>query len=300
MTGAAGADPRQEIETHGYYVARGVLTAAEIDRLRTVAVEQMHPLAHVQRLGYIVKGAVAAMPDLAWLLRHPALLDSARQLLGDGPLVLCDCDCQLDVVGRWHRDDHDHRGSFFKGDHHARDECRIYRAALYLQDHADNDWGLKVRRGSHRQRQDDGLPVDDLRTRAGDIIFFDCRTNHIGIVPDPVERMLVGLGRRLQWPGWILGLKKAWWRLTGKPAKAAIFFAFGTPHPDTEDFCRAEITFRRMRWGHEKFRIDEDVAHAFDAAGVLTFDAALKRRFGPAVLDDMAAGKPLPEERLWT
>lgn len=292
--------PRQQLEADGYYVARRVLAPGDVDRLRRTLVGYMTANARTERLGYFDRAAAATVPDICWLFSHPKLLALVRELVGEERIVFCGCDTHLDTVSKWHRDDGDGNASYFQGDQYARDDCRVYRAVLYLQNHAENDRALKVKPGSHRRREAQGLPVEQTRPGIGDVVFFDCRTEHAGIIPDPVERPLQGIGRRMGWPRWTTRASRLYWRLAGKPHRAAIFFGYGPVNAATEDFCRAEIRWRRDWAGASRFRFSDEAAARLAGAGVLLYETELVRRLGDMVLGEFAALGKLPEERLWS
>ncbi|MGE0665877.1 MAG: hypothetical protein AB7O49_04885 [Sphingomonadales bacterium] len=290
---------RECLDTAGYWIAPGLLTSAETGRLRATLLDHFEHAGIDERLGRHQPGSAYIIPEMSWLFSHPAIVSALRDLLGPGQLVFCgNCDTHLDMLSHWHRDTNEHRGGCFAGDYLSRPDCRVYRAGIYLQDHDTGHLGLKVKRGSHRSRSSDGLPDERPRTREGDVAFFDIRLIHAGILPDPFERLLLGIGRRLGWPGWIRTLKQAWWRLTGKRRKISVFFTYGTVSPDTEDYCRYELELLRARLGATGLRLPPALRAGLREAGVLTYEDALEERYGPRALDDFAAGGALPP-RIW-
>jgi hypothetical protein len=302
MNGAdtlAAESPRHQIETYGYFVARGVLSPDEISRLRAALLDHFSRGGAAERLGRHQPGSAVAIPAIAWLFSHPAILASFRTLLGDARLVFCgNCDTHLNILSHWHRDTSEHAGGCFRGDYLSRSTCQVYRAGIYLQDHDTDHLGLKLRRGSHRVRAFRSLPTDRPPTKEGDVAFFDIRLIHAGIVPDPIERLLLIVGRRLRWPRWTQAAKNAYWRLTGKRRKLSAFFTFGLPNADTEDFCRFEMTSRRDRLGAGGVALPATLVAPLEAAGVTTYESELERRYGAGTVEAFARGGPLPP-RLW-
>lgn len=287
------------MEVDGYHVARGLLSGEEIARLRAPLERHFETGGTWERLGLYQGGLPCAVPELGWLFHHPAIVDRFRELLATDDIVFSgNAHANLNLISKWHRDTQEARGGVFDGDYFARPECRVYRAAVYLQDHTDG-LGLRIRRGSHRVREADALPAETLLTRTGDVIFFDYRTEHSGVLPDPFERAMIYAARRLKHPDWLVALKNGYWRITGKPRKLAIFFAYGGVDPDTETFCRFEMGIRRERVGADRCRLPEALRDNLARAGILTFEAVLEQRFGPDVLDAYALAGTLPKERLW-
>lgn len=291
--------PREMLEADGYWIGTGLLTGEETARLRATLLDHFSHGGVEERLGQHQPASAVMVPQLSWLFSHPRILARLRDLFGDDRLVFCgNCDTHLNMLSHWHRDTNEHIGGCFRGDYLARPDCRVYRAGIYLQDHDTDHLGLKVRRGSHRMRQPGDLPDDRPRTVEGDVAFFDIRLIHAGVLPDPFERLLLGVGRRLRWPGWISALKRAWWRLTGKHRKISAFFTWGTVSPDTEDYCRFELELQRKRMGEAALRLPTGLRAELKAAGVLTYEDALEEKYGPGALDGFVAGGALPP-RIW-
>ncbi|MEN3976266.1 hypothetical protein [Emcibacter sp. SYSU 3D8] len=292
--------PAQHIEADGYYVARDLLSRDEVARLRAELSRHFPSGGQPERLGRYQGGLPCALPGLAWIFHHPGIVTMFRELLGTREVVFSgNGHANLNLISKWHRDTQDKRGGVFVGDYFARPECRVYRAAIYLQDHTDG-LGLRIRRGSHRVRDATGLPADTLLTRTGDVIFFDYRTEHSGVLPDTFERAMIFAARTCDTPAWLVNLNDWYWKVTGKPDKLAIFFAFGTPGPDSEDFCRFEMGIRRERVGAEHCTLPAPLQSALKDAGVLTYEAALETRMGPHVLAQFAATGVLPGDRVWS
>lgn len=291
--------PAEQMEADGYYLGRNVLSRGEVACLRGLLAEHFADHGVEERLGWYQGGLPCALPQLTWLFHHPRIVAAFRELLGtDAVLFTGNAHANLNLLSKWHRDTQELRGGVFKGDYFARPECRVFRAAVYLQDHTDG-LGLRIRRGSHRVRDAAGLPEDTLLSREGDVIFFDYRTEHSGVLPDPFERLMVYGARKLNHPAWLTALKDRYWTLSGKPDKLAIFFAYGVVHPDTEDFCRFEMGIRRERVGADRCTLPQHLRSSLQEAGILTYEAALEQRFGPGILEDFARSGTLPEGRLW-
>ncbi|MEN3976264.1 hypothetical protein [Emcibacter sp. SYSU 3D8] len=293
------ASPRRLIETNGYWIAPGVLSREETANLRRTLLAHFRRGGVRERLGRHQPGSAIMIPGLHWLLCHPGILSAIRGLLGDGQLVFCgNCDTHLNMLSHWHRDINEHLGGCFRGDYLSRPDCRVYRAGIYLQDHDTDHLGLKVRRGSHRQRNPDGLPDERPRTHEGDVAFFDIRVIHAGVLPDPFEHLLLAIGRRLGWPRWVIAIKDAWWRLTGKHRKLSTFFTFGIVSSDTEDYCRFELELLRKRLGAQAVRLPAALRAALKSAGVLTYEDAIVQHYGDEAMNAFATGAPLPP-RIW-
>lgn len=291
---------RQQIETDGYAVVPGVLSPEDTAHLRRMLLEHFRLGGTRQGLGNYQGAAAATVPGLDRILCHPGLLAAFRELLGDGPLVFTgSSDLHLNVLNTWHRDSSALGKDAWSGDYFTRDGCRVYRACIYLQDHDKDGLGLNVRRGSHLRPGPDG-PLVTLGNRKGDIAFIDSRVLHAGVLPDPVENLMRGIGRRLGEPAWLAAIKDGWWRGSGKCERAALFLGYGLRSPEVEEFCRFDLLLRRRRVGGDRCLMRPALLAALEAAGVLTYETELIRRHGDGVLRAFAARGALPEERFWS
>ena len=148
------------------------------------------------------------------------------------------CDAHMNMLSWWHKDTSESRGSCFRGDYGSPD-CRVYRAGIYLQDHLTGQ-GLSVRRGSHYTRSLTEGPVETVATRAGDLILFDIRLTHAGQMADPIETLLLRLGRRLRREREVAAIKARYQAFLGKPKKLSVFFTYGVPGSYTDEYLRFE------------------------------------------------------------
>jgi hypothetical protein len=90
--------------------------------------------------------------------------------------------------------------------------------------------------------------AETLRTAAGDVVFFDIRLSHAGQFPDRVETALLRAARIAPLRTAATRAKHGYHRLMRKPDKLSLFFTYGAPAADTEEFCRFERT-RQLRGG---------------------------------------------------
>ena len=121
---------REKIEQDGYVVFRQVLTATELGRLRDTLTRHFEQHYEIEGLGRHQPNAAFAIPELDWLIAHPAILDSFREVLGGDRLVFTgNCDAHMNMLSWWHKDTSESRGSCFRGDYGSPD-CRVYRQRL--------------------------------------------------------------------------------------------------------------------------------------------------------------------------
>ncbi|MFM7067697.1 MAG: hypothetical protein ACKO0U_12855, partial [Gammaproteobacteria bacterium] len=151
----------------------------------------------------------------------------------------------------------------------------------------------------HKIRDGAAIPSTTVNCRPGDAVFFDARLMHAGVLPNRFENILRGAARRLGEPWWLYLPKEALWRARGRGRRLSLFVGFGLQSPDMEDFCRFDLQLRRQRVGGARCLTPARLRAALGSAGVACYETDLVRRFGQGVLDDFAAGKELPGERLW-
>lgn len=256
---------QRAVARDGFAIQRQLLDAAEVGRLRKGLKAHFARRWNWEGLGKHQPGAALAVPEIGWLFAHPGVVAAFRELTGsDRPVFTGNCDAHLNMLSWWHKDTSEKEGGCLPGDCFGRPSVPVFRAGVYLQDHDRDGHGLHVRRGSHRTRSLDQGEVESLRTRAGDVVFFDIRVTHAGQFADPLERALLKGARRLPAAAW--RAKEAWRALRGKQEKMSIFFTYGAPGPDTDFFCDFEAAAQRRRSG--ALTLPAGVAAALSARGV--------------------------------
>ncbi|MBV9045079.1 MAG: phytanoyl-CoA dioxygenase family protein [Alphaproteobacteria bacterium] len=240
MSEAANDPLAHELETNGYAIVRGVFDADEVSRLRQLAARHLATGGVPQVFGRVQPNAAVEIPALSWLFASDKVLSLFRRALRTDDIVFTGhADVQRDLRSGWHKDSGHGPGDYFNGDYFGASNCRVYKLALYLEDHVDT--GLSVQPATHHDAAIDrnalGLP---LASKAGDAILFDVRLTHGGQRRDVVERFLADVVRRLR-----VGPSVLSWlhdRYLGRPDRRySIFFTFGVPNAFTEDFAAGNM-----------------------------------------------------------
>lgn len=246
---------RTALEQDGYVLVRDFFSADEIARQRRI-VEDFFASGRgvVFNLGKTQPNAAIECPELSWLFAEPRVTTLFKQLFGNrGAMFTGHCDMHSSIVSSWHRDTGGPGHPYFD-DSCFDPECRVYKMAVYLQDHGDGN-GLTVHPGSHLR---DGKPVGpelSIETKAGDVVVFDVRIHHRGREPNAVEAALTRAGRvgsRLAarvggrpsesgQPYWTLMAREALDKVTRTPPKLSIFFTFGARNRFSESFARTNM-----------------------------------------------------------
>lgn len=161
---------KNKIETDGYVVIPNVLTQEEISSLRRTLKEHFAHKGVFFSLGLVQPNAASYIRNIEWVFYHPKIISLFRSILGQDDIVFTGhCDAHHNIFGDWHKDDGG--GKYFEGDYFNDDNCRVYKAAIYLQDHREN--GISVRKGSHRLPSLTAGEAEHCSTKAGDIVIFD-------------------------------------------------------------------------------------------------------------------------------
>jgi hypothetical protein len=223
----------------GYVIVENVFEPARIDWLRREILRRRHLLLPDsvafpgKRDGGLTLPDFVSKPEFHFMraLPHePALLRALHQVFGGANYRFCaHNDVGVDRFVPWHKDklngqyqrfqrlplwseEHDgHDG------HDGHDRHFIVKAAIYLQDHADDDRALRLIPGSQRSPASPQRTLADgaariLRPPKGSVVIFEQRATHRGARSDDDdddhhhhrqrgERILVslGYGRRNAW-----------------------------------------------------------------------------------------------------
>ena len=270
----ARGEMEERFERDGYIIARNLLDAPQIARLREILTEHFAKRWEWEGLGRHQPAAAFEIPAIGWIFSHPGIIAVTRALTqSDRPVFTANCDAHMDMLSWWHKDTSEGQGGCFEGNYFDRDSVRVLRAGIYLQDHDTDGRGLHVRVGSHRTRSLDQGRHEILRTRAGDVVFFDIRLTHAGQFADPVEQILLRLGRKLRLPAAAAGAKDVWRRAWGRQRKLSIFCTYGAPGSDTDQYCRFQLAARRRRGGAED--LPPHLVQELEASGVICGGSAL-------------------------
>ncbi|MDJ0510473.1 MAG: phytanoyl-CoA dioxygenase family protein [Crocosphaera sp.] len=237
-----------EIEKNGFVIVKNVLNGTEQENLTKILKNHFKYNGLAAASGLTQSNAAVEVPEVNWLFYHPKILAVMRQLLGQQKIMFTShCDLHCRTLSAWHKDDGMKvmEGGYFGYPTYDRADCKVYKVALYLQDHDHNRGGLTVKKGSHKFASISQGEEVYLQTKAGDIIIFDVRLTHTG------QKDVVPL-RLLKQPNYILKkglnkifkvspqktdqrLKKIYDTLFGD--RLSIFFTYGLPNDYTKNFA---------------------------------------------------------------
>ncbi len=169
----------------GYYIVKNVFSPQEIKTFREEAYKQFE-IDKAKGLTYtlpfwkvdanFVNGDLLSKEILHHILLDERILNIARTVLHSEKLVYFgDSSYQIGTGSNgFHRDNIDRTnldGPDWQGTY------TLIRIGLYLQEHKNYSGGLKVRKGSHKNRTGEAVFVDN---EAGDVVVWDLKTLHSG------------------------------------------------------------------------------------------------------------------------
>jgi hypothetical protein len=195
---------RESLLEEGFVIVPGVFAA---QRLLDCASEIT--TLHGKRPGEFVKSSGASLvdfvsrgaaPKCASLKDDPGLQVTLGRLFGGAPFRFCaHNDIGVSRSVGWHKDRLNNEYRRFETldvwSPHEGETHEIVKVLIYLQDHTDNDDGLKVVPGSHLVRGLETKGWIQLRPALGDVVVFDQRITHRGMARRAAApRILVSYG----------------------------------------------------------------------------------------------------------
>jgi hypothetical protein len=257
---------RENILRDGFVIIPNLLSAEEITKLRHLVTDHMKT-DMPNNYSYGAKAQGGAMPELGWLYYHPKVLSFMKELLQtDNVMFTSHCDVHSRLLSSWHKGDGSNsrdinsiENLYFDEFTYGVDDCRVYKMAIYLQDHFYNLGGLRVRRNSHCLAGVDQGEEIYLKTKAGNAIVFDVRLTHSGqtdLVPlpfldKPISFCLSVIGKVFRTSFFHIALRNFYDRIAGD--KMSIFFTYGFPNDYTVKFARNNM--RRQIGEHPELPI---------------------------------------------
>jgi hypothetical protein len=147
-------------------------------------------------------------------------------------------DAHKNMQSFWHKDDGGDKGrKYFGVIPYNKDECRILKVALYLQDQRDAS-SLVVKKKSHRYSSLSKGDIHGISTEVGDLVVFDARLTHRSYLPyfDPAKEANSLFLSKLQ-----KTFYKSRWKNKSDDDRMALFFSFGIKNKFTYFFAKRNM-----------------------------------------------------------
>jgi hypothetical protein len=205
------AESRQEqFERDGFVTVTGVLSPEEVAELREFFTRLFSTEPEYAGDNRFARYDIfSRYPETRALLTKPPVLDALRDLLGDDFALVPESGVQDSRYGWWHKDtsEMERDGVSF----HKDPDFRMVQCAVYLQENDEHGGGLDILPGSHLLEDDTAPPrkhslwqrvlfklglsdpgrlkppqpegAYSIPSRAGDMVIFDVRANHMASQP---------------------------------------------------------------------------------------------------------------------
>lgn len=251
---------RDQLLESGFTVFRGLLDLHDITCLRRACLAYFGSAGVFALMGKTQPNAFHYIPDIRWLLSDSRILGAVRSGTARHDLEFTfHSDAHKDIIGGWHRD----TDGYFDFAETLDEEFGVYKVAVYLEGHEDDDAGFTCRPGSHLSSSPD-LPETVLHTAAGDVVLFDVRLAHHGQAPDWFET-----GLRLLRPASLqTSVRQAWAVARNKPSKLSIFYTYGVPNRFTTKFSERNIARQIAQHGDGGPTVSPELRTLLDSAGL--------------------------------
>jgi ectoine hydroxylase-related dioxygenase (phytanoyl-CoA dioxygenase family) len=238
----------ERMNANGYIVVRNVFTAEEIQALRAAVYDHFKYNEgmrgkDVGRLAMVQPDALNVIAGIRPILAKRKIWELLKNLIGEDPYYCHHSDSHLNWTGGWHRDSIEKPSyfDFVKHDifapEHA-DDYKVFKVAIYLQDHSRTGVGLSVIPGSHARpgEKKDFTGEKLLKSGLGDIIIFNTKIFHRGafeleLKEDPAFRK-------------------------GED-RMSIFYTFGANNVHTHEFSAGTVWRQNRQLGRRAYRLSD-------------------------------------------
>jgi hypothetical protein len=258
----------------GFVVLRGIITQPEVARLRLEVDSILDRKGHLINGGTVLPNAAVEAPALKWVFCHERILEAIRLQTGLDELIFtAEADLHRDyLVGGWHKDTGEASmyNGYFDCDWTMCAECRVYKIAIYLQDHLDGS-GLSVRPGSTTSQSLTTGDEYSIPLAVGDAVLFDVRLTHRGNSPTLGDKLINRLGDILlteKRKGLQVALRRWKNRVRRRPDRMAVYFAFGAPNTKSETFANRNMQRQLEQNGSHEFKLSNDLESLFRSSNV--------------------------------
>ena len=259
----------------GFAIVRSVFTRQEINDLRRQSNEILDDRGLPLAGGTVLPNAAVEAPELAWLFGHEKLLELAHRALAADPIMFTyEADLHRNyLAGAWHKDTGEQMmdGGYFGIDCFGRDDCRLIKFGIYLQEHVDGR-GFHVRPGSQKSFEIDQGTSVAVDLHPGDVVVFDLRISHRGVRPPPVDQALRGVAQAVRKTGRgpdADAYRRRWNAFRRRPDRMALYVAFGLCNQNTSQFASRNMGRQWQHLGREAAELPEALRRAFDSSGVV-------------------------------
>lgn len=193
---------KQLIETQGYFILKNVFSPEEITNFKTEILKYVKTNKTIKNASGITIPDFIKYPSLSQVssLKDNEKINNVLKDIFDNNYRFCGHnDIGVNRVVGWHKDKLN--GLYAKYEtvniwsEHKGEKHKIVKVLTYLEDHSKDNDGLKIVPRSHLNRVINPKGWIQLKPQLGDVIIFDQRITHRGMVKQvKTPRILVSFG----------------------------------------------------------------------------------------------------------
>ncbi len=190
------------LNKEGYFILRDVLTKEEVEEYKNLTVD------YIKNNRQICHAKGITIPDfmkrpqfskLSELVNNKNIHAMLKEVFGENYRYCGHNDIGINRIAGWHKDKlNPPYGKYETVDiweEKDGEKHEIIKVLIYLQDHSNDNDGLKVVPGSQHKKTYETDDYVQLKPRLGDAIVFDQRITHRGMEKQVLRpRILVSLG----------------------------------------------------------------------------------------------------------
>jgi len=272
-------DYRARMHTDGYVVIPGALSPLEIGHLRGAVRKYLDESSECR---YLYDGKAKAEcfcfdGDDVYLplLANARIADALRAIVGGDVVFANEIGLGADGASGWHKDTHGQADLFDRARHA---DFGVYKVLVYPQDQLgrdDDDFALRVKRGSHWLSSCQAGEEDRIFVRAGDAIVIDVRTSHRGVHQlgetwDIARRAAYYPVRHLA-PAASYRVRQAYRHFLGRTSRQLVTLLYGRPNSFTTTYVAEGQRDKRERWASRAdVRLPDTWRRALESVSIKT------------------------------
>lgn len=193
---------KKELEENGYFILKNIFTESEINNYKQIILKYIKNKKTITNAGGITIPDFIKNKDLEEVssIKDNEKINEVLKNIFDNNYRFCSHnDIGINRIVGWHKDKLNGKYSKYETKDiwsiHNNEKHEIVKVLIYLQDHTNNNDGLKVVPKSHLNRE---IKIKNnilLQPQIGDVIIFDQRLTHRGMEKQIKEkRILVSFG----------------------------------------------------------------------------------------------------------
>jgi len=265
----------KSLKRNGYLLIKNIFTEKEVIELRNKSLEYFsndnnHFVYH--NCGKVLPNAFEYFQDLRSVLNNK-VVSLAKELLGNDIYYIYHSDLHYNMFNNWHRDLSD---QYIDGFNTLQTftKAKIYKIAIYLQDHSSDNRGLSLIPKSHNTFDEKNFEDElTIHPNMGDIIIFDQRLMHKG---DRIDPESVEVCKWIEQNSSNIDEDKFKYFKTKREkidsTKLSVFFGIGYSDEITKEFAKATIRRQNIQNNVKDYQISIEFKRYLNDIGLPALD----------------------------